>query len=168
MTPQQRAAISAAIRLAAAGHVHCRACGTGSPCPTHQGEYSVVSAAGTALNDADTEARSRWEQVKEAGDALAMSVYDQWPSGCRQFGEAEGWEQLTGKIGSARERWSPGTFCGCDVVHRTGCGSVLAWHHGPTPFDPDPAKMWCYRCAGEVLNNGNVWTCTGCDDGEWF
>lgn len=39
---------------------------------------------------------------------------------------------------------------------------ALRWHYGPTPSDPDPGKMWCYACSGEVwyLEGGHI--CTEC------
>lgn len=45
----------------------------------------------------------------------------------------------------------------------------LDWHYGPTPTDPDPGKMWCYDCGGEVWwfkngppNDGGGYICTKC------
>ena len=39
---------------------------------------------------------------------------------------------------------------------------VLRWHYGPTDTDPDPGKMWCYDCAGEVLGFSEGYICCGC------
>ncbi|NUS02083.1 MAG: hypothetical protein HOV97_05910 [Nonomuraea sp.] len=39
----------------------------------------------------------------------------------------------------------------------------LRWHYGPTDTDPDPGKMWCYTCGGEVfVFKDGAASCAGC------
>lgn len=39
----------------------------------------------------------------------------------------------------------------------------LRWHYGPTDTDPDPGKMWCYACGGEVFTfKDGAASCAGC------
>lgn len=35
------------------------------------------------------------------------------------------------------------------------------WHYGPTDTDPDPSKMWCRKCHGEVMHftEGSACSC---------
>ncbi len=38
---------------------------------------------------------------------------------------------------------------------------ALRWHYGPTDTDPDPGKMWCDDCGGEVVGFSEGYIC-GC------
>ncbi len=38
----------------------------------------------------------------------------------------------------------------------------MSWHHGPTATDPDPGKMWHYKCGGEVLQLEGGYVCMAC------
>ena len=40
--------------------------------------------------------------------------------------------------------------------------SDFRWHHGPTADDPDPGKLWCYDCGGEVYHLADGVICSGC------
>lgn len=42
----------------------------------------------------------------------------------------------------------------------------LRWHYGPTENDPDPGKMWCYRCDSEVFAFDEGYICSGCGQQE--
>jgi hypothetical protein len=36
----------------------------------------------------------------------------------------------------------------------------LRWHYGPTATDPDPGKMWCCDCGGEVMIFDDAYVCS--------
>jgi Zn finger protein HypA/HybF involved in hydrogenase expression len=39
---------------------------------------------------------------------------------------------------------------------------TLSWFYGPTAADPDPGKMWCRDCGGEVWVFDEVYSCRDC------
>jgi hypothetical protein len=39
----------------------------------------------------------------------------------------------------------------------------LQWHYGPTDADPDPGKMRCDDCGGEVYALEGGYICSGCE-----
>lgn len=38
----------------------------------------------------------------------------------------------------------------------------LRWHYGPTDKDPDPGRVWCDDCGGEVYFFKEGGICSGC------
>lgn len=38
----------------------------------------------------------------------------------------------------------------------------LRWHYGPTQADPEPGKMWCYDCGGNVMFIDDGYICLKC------
>jgi hypothetical protein len=164
----QRTALTRALWLAAEGYASCSRCTLDGPCDMHADEHSIITDAWAALNSSQHDLRVFWEQAKRSGDGLAWTIYGEWTPNCSEYKAAEEWEQLTGKHGGARLRWSPGDGCDCVTQHVHSCPAILSWHQGPTPWDSGPGKLWCYRCGGEVVSIGDQVTCSGCDDGIFF
>lgn len=42
----------------------------------------------------------------------------------------------------------------------------LVWHYGPTVEEPDPGRMWHYRCGGEVMVIDGGRVCMRCSEQE--
>jgi len=40
-----------------------------------------------------------------------------------------------------------------------------SWHQGPTESDPEPVKVWCDDCGGEVMFFDEGAVC-GCPEGD--
>lgn len=66
------------------------------------------------------------------------------------------------ELGDGQRLSLPKTFTVEELVEHIPAPGSLRWYHGPVEGDPDPGKMWCMGCGGEVVGFMGEYTCKSC------
>lgn len=105
------------------------------------------------------------------GEHLARKLNELGAGGWEVYsGPLGGWfflkrphqEQPPAVVAASAARRAAGYASGGGAPNVVEPGGELDWHYGPTEADPDPGKMWCFSCGGEVWAFDGGYICRVC------
>lgn len=117
------------------------------------------------MSSDDIQSASESERWARLGASIAEGFAQGIEKGARET-EGMTWEE---RVRYLLANTSPEAIAHAELVARRSFSALyedeggdgrLSWHYGPTATDPDPGKMWCDDCGGEVSVLEGVCICS--------